>query len=60
MTIQQRRCDVCEEMHDIVMPSAKSRLIKVCLDCYTKLDTKNRKDFGFPEINRNTGTHTGK
>ena len=42
------------------MTSLQSKYIKLCLDCYIELDTKNKKDFGFPEIERNQGTHQDK
>lgn len=57
MNIKPQKCFVCKEWHDVVMPSSRSRHIKICLDCYVEMDTKNRKDFGNPEINRNPGTH---
>lgn len=55
--IEQQKCHVCDKLCDVVMSTPISRYVKVCLDCYTEADTKNEKDFGFPEVKRNTGTH---
>lgn len=57
MSINQQKCHFCEEMHDVVMTSPRSKYIKICLECYVELDTKGQKDYGFPKINRNTGNH---
>ena len=57
MNIKPQKCTVCRQMHDVVMTSERSRFIKICLECYTDMDTKNRKDYGLPEVKRNTGTH---
>lgn len=57
MGLQKQLCHICRELHDVVMGSPNSRHVRMCLDCYTALDTQNKKDFGLPEIKRDTGTH---
>ncbi|MHA2055270.1 MAG: hypothetical protein ACW99F_16955 [Candidatus Hodarchaeales archaeon] len=48
-------------MHDVVMPtSLKTQALKVCLECYQKMDVKNPRDFGSPHTNKDLGTHTTK
>jgi len=57
MALTKQQCNVCDEFSDIVMPSPQSRFFKICLDCYTKQDTTNAKDFGKPKTKKNYGTH---
>lgn len=57
MNIKPQKCYICQELHDVVMTSPRSRYIKICLECYVDMDTRNRKDYGLPEVKRNKGTH---
>lgn len=57
MSIKQQKCFVCDEMHDVVMTAPQSKYLKICLNCYTNADMKGQKDYGFPEVRRDTGTH---
>lgn len=57
MSLKQQKCNSCKEMHEVIITSPQSKYVKICLDCYVKYDTVNRKDFGIPEVKRNTGTH---
>jgi hypothetical protein len=55
--ITKQKCNICDEMHEIVMHSPQSRYFKICLDCYVKTDQQNEKDFGKPKTQKNYGTH---
>ena len=57
MNINPQKCHVCRDLHDVVMTSPRSKYIKICLNCYVELDVKSKKDYGLPEVTKNTGTH---